>query len=279
YESRVAGRIVARGMPKGYTLGSRVPVEQQRNRILLVEDEAIIALAQSRSLQSSGYDVVHALTGEAAVETVRTDDRIDLVIMDIDLGSGIDGAEAARRILEIRSLPIVFLSSHGERAVVERVKQITNYGYVVKQSSDFVLLETIESSLKLFAATRAAQERERSFQALFSSIRDAIVVTNSHRAIVEVNPAFTEIFGYQPAEVYGCKTRLLFASDEEYQRLGAALRDLDDVRGFLLQLRYRRRDGSEFTGEKSVQYLIDDHGRQSGLIGLIREIPDRNREI
>ncbi len=265
-------------MPKGYTLGGGVTVEQHRNRILLVEDEAIIALAQGRSLQSNGYDVVHALSGEAAVETVRTDESIDLVIMDIDLGSGIDGAEAAKRILGIRSLPVVFLSSHGERAVVERVKQITNYGYVVKQSSDFVLLETIESSLKLFAATRAAQERERSFQALFSSIRDAIVVTNSDRAIVEVNPAFTDIFGYQPEEVYGCSTRLLFAGEEEYQRLGAALRDLDDLRGFLLRMRYRRRDGSEFTGEKSVQYLIDEHGQQSGLIGLIREVPTRNSD-
>ncbi len=52
--------------------------------------------------------------------------------MDIDLGNGISGPEAGRQILSIRKIPIVFLTSHSEKEYVERVKQITRYGYVLK---------------------------------------------------------------------------------------------------------------------------------------------------
>lgn len=250
-------------------------VTQEQNRLLLVEDEAIIALAQSRSLRAHGYDVVHVLTGEAAVDAVRADGEIDIVVMDIDLGAGIDGAEAADRILTLRELPIVFLSSHTERAMVDRVKRITNYGYVVKQSSDFVLVESIESALKLFRTTQRAREQERRYRALFASIRDAIVVTDHQRRIVEVNPAFTEVFGYGMDEVREHPTRLLFAGDDEYERLGRELNAMDGTGGLLNTFRYRRKDGREFVGEKRVQYLVDDQGSRVGLIGLIRDVTNR----
>ncbi|HRZ90928.1 MAG TPA: response regulator, partial [Spirochaetia bacterium] len=89
--------------------------------ILLVEDEALISAATSRTLQRFGFTVRTAPTGERAVEAVDTDPGIDLVLMDIDLGPGIDGAEAARRILRIRDLPLVFHSAHTEPEVVEKL--------------------------------------------------------------------------------------------------------------------------------------------------------------
>ncbi|MFN2312445.1 MAG: PAS domain-containing protein [Spirochaetia bacterium] len=70
-----------------------------------------------------------------------------------------DGAESARAILAERSLPIVFLSRHSEREVVERVKHISGYGYVLKSSGEFVLVETIYMALRLCEAqTRLEQE-------------------------------------------------------------------------------------------------------------------------
>ena len=64
--------------------------------ILLVEDERLIALDETLQLKRGGYDVVNAYTGEEAVRRVESDtDSIGLVLMDIDLGIGIDGTEAA----------------------------------------------------------------------------------------------------------------------------------------------------------------------------------------
>lgn len=132
-------------------------------KILLVEDEAIIALAEKRQLEGYGYEVSIVHNGLAAIKTVLTDPDIDLVLMDIDLGRGIDGTVAAERILTQRNIPILFLSSHTEQAVVEKTERISSYGYVVKNSGIVVLDASIKMALKLF---KAKLDQKRVEQAL-----------------------------------------------------------------------------------------------------------------
>ncbi|TVR05802.1 MAG: PAS domain S-box protein [Spirochaetaceae bacterium] len=128
---------------------------------LLVEDEAIIAAAETAALQRHGFDVVHARSGEEALEVVQSTADVSLILMDIDLGSGIDGTEAARRILAQREVPIVFLTSHSEPEFVDRVAGISGYGYVLKDSGGFVLVETIRMAMRLFEARmRLKRENE-----------------------------------------------------------------------------------------------------------------------
>ena len=104
--------------------------------ILLVEDQAIIALKEAKTIQNFGYQVETVHTGEDAVTRALDDQKLDLILMDIDLGSGIDGTEAARQILAQRSIPIVFLTSHAEEDFVEKAREITRYGYVLKNSGN-----------------------------------------------------------------------------------------------------------------------------------------------
>ncbi|HNU93016.1 MAG TPA: response regulator, partial [Spirochaetota bacterium] len=113
---------------------------REKKTILLVEDEVIIAMTTKALLEDNGYEAIEAHNGEDAIRLAEENPSIDLVLMDIDLGRGIDGTEAARLTLESREIPIVFLTSHSEREMVDRVKHITRYGYVIKNSGDFVLL-------------------------------------------------------------------------------------------------------------------------------------------
>ena len=84
-------------------------MKENGKMILLVEDEALIALDEENILKKHGYRVITEYSGEDAVERVNTDTDIDLVLMDIGLGMGIDGTEAAGRILEKRDVAVVFL--------------------------------------------------------------------------------------------------------------------------------------------------------------------------
>lgn len=146
--------------------------------LLLVEDEAIIAMNKKVQLERYGYRVTTCLRGEAAVEMATADEHIELVLMDIDLGSGMNGTEAARQILERRHVPVVFLSSHTEREIVELTEGITSYGYVVKHSSVTVLDAAIKMAFRLFAALRQLQatheELAASNEELQSSMEDLI---------------------------------------------------------------------------------------------------------
>ena len=104
---------------------------QEKKTILLVEDEAIIALTEAKMLKKHGFNVTTVHNGEKAVKAVAENTDISLILMDIDLGSGIDGTEAADQILKNLEIPIVFLTSHSEKEYVDKVKKITGYGYMV----------------------------------------------------------------------------------------------------------------------------------------------------
>lgn len=126
--------------------------------LLLVEDEQILALSQIHLLGKHGYETLHASSGNEALSMIDECEDIELVLMDIDLGKGIDGTETAQKILDRQELPIVFLSCHTEEAVIQQVKNITRYGYVLKTSGEFVLIEAIDMALQLFHANKLLKE-------------------------------------------------------------------------------------------------------------------------
>ena len=140
-------------------------------KILLVEDEHVTALMNRKTLEKHGFSVVTASSGESAVETVETTPDIDLILMDIDLGDGIDGTQAADSILSQHDLPLVFLSSHTEPEVVNKTKGITNYGYVVKNTGDVVLIAAIEMAFKLFDAKQIVQKNEEALRESEAAVR------------------------------------------------------------------------------------------------------------
>ena len=132
--------------------------------ILLVEDEPIIARTEAKLLKNNGYMVITAGDAVKAIGAVN-EQAIDLVLMDIDLGHGnMDGTEASQVILQDHMLPIVFLTSHAEKEMVDKVKGITRYGYVIKNSGEFVLLEAISMAFELFEAHMQTRRHEQELE-------------------------------------------------------------------------------------------------------------------
>ena len=106
-----------------------------------MEDDELLAMTETRWLNKAGYQVIHVVNGEKSIEFVReSKDPIALILMDINLGSGIDGTEAAQEILRDHDIPLLFLSSRTDHEIVEKTERIPSYGYVVKNSNDAVLL-------------------------------------------------------------------------------------------------------------------------------------------
>lgn len=171
-------------------------------KVLLVEDEALIAMNEQMMLEKEGFSVESLLTGENAVQRIRDDDgSISLILMDIDLGKGMDGTEAAREILEIRDLPIVFLTNHTEKEMVDKVKDITTYGYVIKNTGKFVLIESINMALKLFKANSELRKSEIEYREIVEGIDLAVLKFNSEGRIIYFSKGAERIFGFKESEV------------------------------------------------------------------------------
>lgn len=144
----------------------------QKN-LLLVEDEALLAFSTARRLAAHGYAVSTASSGEEAVAKACSTPPIDLVLMDINLGAGMDGTEAAQIILQERDIPVVFLSSHSEPEVVEKTEKITSYGYVVKGSDTTVLLASIQMAFKLHAAHLSNRAQQQALEAAYATLQQS----------------------------------------------------------------------------------------------------------
>ncbi len=146
-------------------------------RILLVEDEPLTAMVETMELQKQGYLIIHASSGEQAIDIFNTQNEIfDLVLMDIDLGDGIDGTQAAEIILKNHEVPILFLSSHTEKHIVEKTENITSYGYVVKNSTPTVLFASIKMAFKLFSANLQIRENENRYRELFNNTSNGVAI-------------------------------------------------------------------------------------------------------
>ena len=194
-----------------------------RRQILLVEDEALIALSEKMQLEKCGYAVRTVSSGEAAVEAVQGSSDIDLILMDINLGNGIDGTEAAEIILQDQDIPIVFLSSHTEPEVVEKTEKITSYGYVVKNSSITVLDASIKMAFRLFDSKVREYEKERSLRQsetrlrqVTESMEEVFWLTNhDNTEMLYISPSYEAVWGRTCQSLYDNPQSFLDAVYEE----------------------------------------------------------------
>jgi PAS domain S-box-containing protein len=200
--------------------------------LLLVEDEVLIAQSEKLQLEKYGYAVRLAASGEKAVEAIKASPELDLVLMDINLGRGMDGTEAAGIILQDHEIPIVFLSSHSEREVVEKTEKITSYGYVVKNSSITVLDASIKMAFKLFQARLSEKkgkeilrQSEERYRLLFQNMNTCNslyeVVSDQDGRICDfrfrmVNTAYEDFVGKKESDLVGRTLLEVFPATEPY---------------------------------------------------------------
>lgn len=101
-------------------------------KILLVEDEAIVAMQIESDLEIMGYTVVGIYaSGEKALVGVEAVVP-DLVLMDIKLQGALDGIETASRLVRGHDIPVIFLTAHSEESTIRRAKSVSPYGYLLK---------------------------------------------------------------------------------------------------------------------------------------------------
>jgi len=178
-----------------------------KKTILLVEDEAIIALDEKCILEDLGYNVIMANSGEEAVKTFFSTEDINLILMDINLGPGMDGPQAAEKILSSRDIPVIFLSSHTEFEIVKKTEGITSYGYIVKGCNDAVLHASISMAFRLYNEKLKRKESEKNlgkekirFQNMANSVPGVLcsILINSYnyKKIYYSSPQIKDLLGF-----------------------------------------------------------------------------------
>jgi CheY-like chemotaxis protein len=128
----------------------------RQEKILVVEDDTIIAITIEGRLKQFGYKVVgRASTAQDAIKkTIEFEP--DLVLMDIHLKGPIDGIEAAQTIYGIYNIPVVYLTAFSDENTLERAQKTSPFGYIVKPFSD----STLKTSIKMALLKHDAEKKD-----------------------------------------------------------------------------------------------------------------------
>jgi CheY-like chemotaxis protein len=116
-------------------------------RLLIVEDDVLVVLDFKARLEGMGYTVVAQATSAPEALDAMAESSPDLVLMDIGLGQGIDGIEAAAAIHRRFNVPIVFVTAHSDEATLRQAAQACPSVYVLKPVRDWELRSAIQVAL------------------------------------------------------------------------------------------------------------------------------------
>jgi PAS domain S-box-containing protein len=176
-------------------------------RIMVVEDEGVVALQIRDSLEGMGYDVpLVALTGEEAVEKVLETEP-DLVLMDIKLTGRLSGIEAAQRIRGRLNVPVIYLTAFSDEETLALAQVTDPDGYILKPFDDKSLHAIIEMSLSKHQRAREARESGMWMTALAESMTEAVLICDAKGYVKFINPAAEALIGRRLQEVQEMRMR------------------------------------------------------------------------
>jgi PAS domain S-box-containing protein len=187
----------------------------QKAKILIVEDERIVAEDVRKSLNSLGYHVTGiSPSAKDALEQIAKEPP-DLVLMDIVLQGQGDGIDAASQIRQQYRIPVVFLTAYSDPKTLERAKVTEPYGYLLKPFEGSELRTTIEIVLHRHRMEIRLREREEWFSTTLKSIGDGVITADLYGDITFLNAAAEKICGWKSSDAIGRPFEQVFRTVDE----------------------------------------------------------------
>lgn len=248
-----------------------------RSKILIVEDESIVALNIKNRLEGLGYAVVATISsGESAIEAAAKN-RPDLVLMDIKLKGKIDGIEAAGQIRSRFQIPVVYLTAYTDNETLNRAKLTEPYGYILKPFESRDLCTTIEIALYKHQMEQQLWEKKQWLATTLKSIGDAVITTDSQGLVTFMNPVAEALTCWKQEEVLGNDLTQVFYTINETTRelvdnpVELALRDGVTV-GLDNDTLLITKHGSEIPIDDSASPIKNDVGQVLGAVLVFHDV-------
>lgn len=254
----------------------------EQTRILIVEDEAIIAMDLSQRLEVFGYHVTGiAASGDQALRLCY-DTHPHLVMMDIVIRGDKDGIETAALIRGRHDIPVVYLTAYSDLSTLQRARETLPYGYLVKPFRPEDARATIEVALVKHRMERQLRQSERWFAKTLHCVSDGVLATNETGAVRLLNSVARQLLGVEEAAALGRPVGTLLrlldehtrkAIDEPVQTVLATRMALPQNSAALVITA----DGRETVVEYNVAPILDNDNALLGAVIVLRDISHRRQ--
>jgi PAS domain S-box-containing protein len=250
--------------------------------ILVIEDEAIVAIDITQRLKRAGYNVpAVGATGEAALRALE-ELHPDLVLMDVLLKGEKDGIETAREIKNQFEIPVVFLTGQADESTQERVKNTGAYGFILKPIDTASLLPTVELALARHAFEVQLKESERRIRELTDALPVVVYETDATGRMTFVNTTAFDLFGYAKEEIKaGVSIFQLIAPADRKRARAMFRRRMNEEDVGRVEYTGLRKDKSTFPiSIRAVVMMLDGVALgQRGVILDITELSEAQEEL
>ena len=243
-------------------------------RILVVEDESIVAKDIQQTLIRLGYDVpATASSAQNAYARLEELDP-DLVFLDIKLKGDLDGIHIAEHIKQKYDIPVIFLTSFVDKNTLDRAKITEPYGYLVKPFNESDLQTTVEMALYKFKKDLQVRENERRFANARANVEEAILVADTEFRITFLNPKAESITGFGNESAQGMSLfKLIKIEGDEYEIVNAdslgKLMKQDEVLSIKQSTITIVRDYSNIKGDFTCSPIRDEKNQLLGYALVI----------
>lgn len=249
-------------------------------KILIVEDEIIVAEDIKDNLEELGYSITAiADSGEQAIESAAIS-QPDLVLMDVRLKGKMDGVQAAETIWSNFKIPIVYLTANSDITTIQRAKDTEPFGYVTKPFRERELHAAIEIALHRHQLERKLKEREQWLQTILTSLGDAVIATDDKSCITLLNPVAEVLTGWKQADAFGKNATEVFnivhaeTRNEVDSPIARVLRT-GLVVGLPEQTILLNKDNLEIPIDDSAAPIVNEEGKIRGAVVVFRDITER----
>ncbi|MBW4525455.1 MAG: response regulator [Phormidium tanganyikae FI6-MK23] len=251
-------------------------------RILVVEDESVVAWHVQEALQTLGHQVIAIATSARQAIQIATDQRPDLVLMDICLQGKNDGVSAAEYLYLNLNLPVVYLTAHADEYTLKRATETSPFGYLIKPFQEADLHTTIQVALRRHQMEVALKDTQQWYATTLVSIGDATIATDIDGFITFMNPAAEFFTGWTQEQALGeFAGRVLDLIDDETggaidNPILAALCQGDTI---TLPARavLRSRDGTNRPVGDSASPIRNRDGEIIGGVMVFQDMSDRRQ--
>jgi len=192
----------------------------EKIRILIVEDEGLIAKDIEDMVRNAGYEVCAVVgTGEEALEKAELT-HPDLILMDIVLRGAMDGVEAAEKIRENFNIPVIYLTAHTDENTLQRAKLTEPLGYTLKPVEQKELMTVMEMALYKHQMEIQLKERQSWLSTILESIGEGVIATERFGNVTFMNPVAERLTGWnQPDSIGKPLTSILHLVEEDTGKL------------------------------------------------------------
>lgn len=251
-----------------------------QTRIMVVEDEAVVAKDIVQRLKSLGYEVpAMVATGDDAVKKALQL-QPDLILMDIKLKGEMTGIEAAERIRVYQDVPIIYLTAYADSDTLEHAKITGPFGYILKPFEERELRTAIEIAIYKHKMENALRQSEQWLNTTLNSIGDAVIACDTKSCVTFMNPIAESLTGWKQEEAFGQDLNEVFNIVNEYsdgKNANPVARVLAEgvIVGLANHSVLIAKDGRRIPIDDNAAPIRNEKGNVTGVVLVFRDVSER----